>query len=153
MNYRQAEEKDIPTIVHLLDDCRPYVLPHHDYLYWMLCDYFQSTCFVCEESDKFIGFISGVPSIDQSTVFIWQVCVHPESRKRGVALNLIKLLFDSSLKLGFNNLQLSITAENSISKKMFDRFSDMHSLKMEFLNQSTISGKTENIYKISRIKI
>jgi L-2,4-diaminobutyric acid acetyltransferase len=149
MENRKVQEADIQSIVSLLNDCKPFVLAHHDYVYWMLGNFYQSTTYVCAESERLIGFVCGLPSIDQSTVFIWQVCVHPGFRRRGIALDLLKFLFDSSVKLGFNNLQLSITAENSISKRMFDKFSDMYSLKMEFVKQSMISGKTENIYKIS----
>ena len=153
MENRKVQETDIQSIVNLLNDCKPFVLPHHDYVYWILGNFYQSTTFVCVESERLIGFLCGLPSIDQSTIFVWQACVHPEFRRRGIALSLIKLLFDSSVKLGFNNLQLSITEENSVSKKMFDKFSAMNSFKMEFIRQSMISGKAENTYKISRIKI
>jgi L-2,4-diaminobutyric acid acetyltransferase len=153
MQNRKAQETDIQSIVNLLNDCKPFVLPHHDYVYWILGNFYQSTTYVCVESERLIGFICGLPSIDQSTIFIWQVCVHPEFRRKGVALYLIKLLFDTSVKLGFNNLQLSITAENSFSKSMFKKFSDLNSLKMEFIKQSIVSDNIEYIYKISKIKI
>jgi L-2,4-diaminobutyric acid acetyltransferase len=151
MNYRKAEEKDIQPIVRLLNDCRPYVLAHHDYLYWILCNYYQSSCFVCEAQDRLIGFVSGLPSLDQMSVFIWQICVHPEYRRKGVACRLLQLLHEVSELNGFKHLQLSISKENSTSFRMFNRFADKNSLKMEFKKQVDISGTTESIYNICKL--
>jgi len=97
--------------------------------------------------------VSGLPSVGQSTVFIWQVCVHPDYRREGIALELLKLLFGASVKFGFNNIQLSIATENINSHKMFEKFSDTYSLKMEYQKQTMISGIPENVYKISKIQI
>ncbi len=151
MNFRQAEEKDTQLIVNLLNDCRPYVLPHHDYLYWILSNYYQSSCFVCEKSDRLIGFVSGLPSVDQSSVFIWQICVHPDYRRQDVANTLLRMLHEASEKNGFHHLQLSITRENSTSLRMFKKFSAENSLTIEFLRQVNLSGTIENIYKISKL--
>lgn len=151
MNFRQAEEKDIVPIVHLLNDCRPYVLAHHDYLYWILSNYFQSSCFVCEDSGKIIGFISGLPSVDQNAVFIWQICVSAEYRRKGIACALLYRLYEVSEQNGFDHIQLSITAENSASFDMFSRFANKNKLKMELVKQVGILKNTENIYKISKL--
>jgi len=151
MENRKALESDIQSIINLLNDCKPYVHPHHEYVYWILGNFYQSTTFVCVESERLIGFICGLPSIDQSTIFVWQVCIHPDFRGRGIGLGLIKLLFESSEQFGFNNLQLSITANNSISKSMFKKFSENNSLEMRFVKQSMISGMAEDVYKIRKI--
>lgn len=153
MEFRKTEEADIQNIICLLNDCKPFVLAHHNYVYWILQRYYQSTTFVCTQTDDIIGFICGLPSVDQSTVFIWQICVHPDFRRKGIALKLIKLLFDTSVEFGFNNIQLSITTENSISKNIFKKFSNMNSLNMDLVGQSSISGKIEDIYIISEIEI
>lgn len=149
MEFRKAKETDIEKIVDLLNGCKPFVLAHHEYVYWILQKYYKSTTFVCTRSDKIIGFICGLPSPDQSTIFIWQICAHPDFRRKGIALELIKLVFDTSVEFGFNNLQLSITTENSISKNLFKKFTDMNSLNLDLIGQSTILEKIEDIYKIS----
>ncbi len=151
MEIRKALESDIQSIIILLNNCKPYVHPHHEYVYWILGNFYPRTTFVCVESERLVGFICGLPSIDKSTIFVWQVCVHPHFRGRGIALDLIKFLFDSSEQFGFNNIQLSITTENSISKSMFKKFSENNSLEMQFVKQSVISGTTEDVYKISKI--
>lgn len=151
MKLRQANKKDIQSIVNLLNKCRPYVFPHDDYLYWILSNYCHSSCFICDDLDKTIGFVSGLPSLDQTTIFIWQICVHPEYRRKGVASLLLNRLFETSVLNGFNQLQLSITDKNVDSYTMFCRFAENNSLKLELLKQVEIGGIIENVYKIRKM--
>lgn len=52
-----------------------------------------------EVNNRIIGFISGMPSIDKGSLFIWQLCVHNDYRGRGIATLLLDSLFQKAKRL------------------------------------------------------
>ncbi len=150
MIIRSFNEKDIQSVVELLQSCRPFVFPHDEYLYWVLTEYYPSTSFVCEDSGCIVGFVSGLQSVEQSTIFVWQICIHPAHRRKGLGSRLLKSLFDRIVEDNLDNMQLSITKENLSSYQLFENFAAEHSLTMELLKTVHVSGSSENVYRICR---
>ncbi len=148
MIIRNFNETDIQQAVNLLNDCRPYVFAHNEYLYWMLAEYYNSTSFVCYDSGSVIGFVSGLLSADKSTVFVWQLCIHPNYRRKGIANRLLKSVLDVVVANNIQSIQLSMAQENAASYKLFEGFSGENSLTMEHVRTVAISGAAEVVYQI-----
>ena len=149
MKYRNIEKTDIPLVIKLIKKCAPQLVPHHEYTYWVLSRYFGSTCFVCEKDKEIIGFVSSMGSVDESGLFIWQICVDPNYRRKNIANNLLLKVFKSLSKLGLNNLQLSIEDYNSPSKNLFTHFAKTNNLTIKKIGEDELGGSTETIYQIS----
>jgi L-2,4-diaminobutyric acid acetyltransferase len=132
----------------LLDRCKPYVLAHHEYIYWMLSNYHSETCFVYTEEERIAGFSGTVQSIEKSSVFIWQICVDPDYRRKNIALNLLKELEKPLREKLFQNIQLSITDGNTASLNLFTSFAEQCNLNFKKTDSVTISGKQESVYII-----
>jgi L-2,4-diaminobutyric acid acetyltransferase len=148
IKIRSITENDKEAIIKLIDCCRPYVLPHHEYLYWILGHYYKSSCLVCETDKELIGFISGLPSIDEKTIFIWQICVHPDYRKHKVGSKLLNKTYERLVELNFTSLQFSIDTENVPSYKLFENFAIENNLIIEVVSNEKICSSDEIAYKI-----
>ncbi len=150
IKIRKITEDDQEKIIQLLDSCRPYVLPHHEYLYWMLGHYYKSTCLVCETDKQLVGFISGLPSIDEKTIFIWQVCVHPDYRKYKLGYKMLDEIYKKIIELKFTSLQFTIDTENIPSYKLFDSFAIKNNLSIASVSKEKVCSSNEIVYKINR---
>ena len=142
------KENDQVKIIELIDCCRPYVLPHHEYLYWIIGHYYNSTCFVCKDGNEFVGFISGLPSLDQKSIFIWQICVHPDYRKLNLGYKMIAKVYERLAKFNFTSIQFSIDSENIPSYKLFENFAKKNNLQIKAIDSKKICSSNEIAYEI-----
>ncbi|MDA3852565.1 MAG: GNAT family N-acetyltransferase [Spirochaetaceae bacterium] len=147
---REFCETDIQKVMKLLNKSKPYVLAHHEYIYWMLSSFHSETSYVYVESDSIIGFLGGMQSIQESSVFIWQICVDPEYRRKNIAMELLSELDKLLINKNIENIQLSITRGNSASLKLFKKFTLRKSLQLQFIKTVELSASTEDLYKISK---
>ena len=139
---------DQDKIKVLLDECKPFILRHHEYLYWILCSYYATTSFVCEDDDKIVGFVSGLASIETSSIFIWQICVHPGYRQKKIAHELLDSVYKRLKELNFTSMQFSIDRDNFPSYKFFKNFAKRKSLAIEKISDEPICNSNEVSYKI-----
>ena len=112
MEIMSLKKDNIPEVVELLSNGGPYVLPHHDYVYWMMEEYFSSSNYVALEENRVIGYICALPSIDAKCNFIWQIVVDANYRGKKVATILINRIIEESKLKGFNRLELTINSDN-----------------------------------------
>jgi L-2,4-diaminobutyric acid acetyltransferase len=145
---RNLSKTDIPFIMDLLDRCKPYVLAHHEYIYWMLSNYHSKSCFVFAEGEQIIGFLGTLQSIEKSTAFIWQICVDPDYRRKNIAFKLLKELEKLLRDKTIQNIQLSIADGNSASFNLFDSFSKQNDLTFRKIDSIEISGNVDSVYII-----
>ena len=125
LEYRLARLEDGPALWSLarsngLDENSPYA-----YLLWS--EYFRRTTVVAADGDdRAIGFVMAFPRPDEpSTVFVWQVGVDADHRRRGIAGRLLDELFE---RTGATAVEATVTPSNSASETLFRRFGDRHGL-------------------------
>lgn len=70
MNVRSIGKGDSSIILRLVERNGPFVAPHKPYVYWMLENYYVSTCKVIEVDNNIKGFVSGMPSVDMTDLKI-----------------------------------------------------------------------------------
>ena len=69
MEIKNFNMDHIQDVQKLLEDCTPYVLPHHPYAYWIMGEYFPSLCLIAQEHEDIAGFVCGLHSVERDTVF------------------------------------------------------------------------------------
>jgi L-2,4-diaminobutyric acid acetyltransferase len=120
LRFRSPRTADGPTLWALarangLDENSPYA-----YLLWT--EYFGDTTVVAttEDDDTPVGFVTAFRRPDEpSTVFVWQIGVDEDHRRRGIAGSLLDELVE---RCGAHDLEATVTPSNTASETLFRRF-------------------------------
>lgn len=148
MKIISLKKEDIPAVMELLSKGKPYVLPHHDYVYWIMEEYFPSSNYVVSEGNKIIGFICALPSIDKKCYFIWQIVVDPDYRGKKVASILIDRIIEESKFKGYNKLELTINSNNKASYKLFEHKANEHNSSLKKIGEYKYKDINDILYSI-----
>ena len=97
------------------------------YLYLLLCHHFNDTCFIGEYDGKIVAFLSAYnPPNNPETIFVWQIAVHDEMRRCGVASTMLNLLVDEMIVNKTVYLEATITSSNTASRNLFRSLAAKH---------------------------
>ena len=92
MNYRHPTLDDGSKIYSLVKSCPPLDV-NSQYFYYILCKDFGNTCVVAEYDRNLLGFVSAYLQPEKSqSLFVWQVAVFKNERRKRVALNMLDWL-------------------------------------------------------------
>jgi len=85
------------------------------------CTHFADTCVVARDGDDVVGFISAylVPG-RSDTLFVWQVAVAPEARKRGLGGRMLLEILRRPACSSVDYLKTTITELNEPSWSLFE---------------------------------
>ena len=125
--FRTARTADGPILWALarangLDENSPYA-----YLLWS--EYFGDTTVVATaptdgDGEAPVGFVTAFRRPDEpDTVFVWQIGVDADHRRRGVAGMLLDELVE---RCGATHLEATVTPSNTASETLFRRFGARH---------------------------
>ncbi|MCA6107055.1 diaminobutyrate acetyltransferase [Bradyrhizobium cenepequi] len=122
--FRKPTAVDGRPVWELIADCPP-LDTNSLYCNLLQCTHFADTCVVAEEEERVHGWISGyrLPTEPQ-TLFIWQVAVHPDARKCGLARSLIRVLLARNAASGVRQLKATVTSDNQASWALFRSIAD-----------------------------
>jgi L-2,4-diaminobutyric acid acetyltransferase len=151
MEVRNIQEGDSAAVLKLIEKCGPYVAPYNVYAYWILENYYSSTCIVAEENNNIIGFISGMPSIDRGSIFIWQICVHSDYRGKGISVLLLDALIKKAKELKFKKIELSISDSNAISQSLFKSYAKKNNFDLKEKKKCAFGSIVEIVYEFNII--
>ncbi len=148
MKVMSLKKDNIPAVMDLLSKGKPYVVPHHDYVYWIMAEYFPLSNYVVFNENKIIGFICALPSIDKQCYFIWQIVIDADYRGKKVATILVKRIIDEAKHNGFNKLELTINCDNNASYKLFEQTAYKHKGSLKNIGEYTYENSNEIAYSI-----
>lgn len=148
MLIRTIEQSDIIHIRELLGSGIPYVLPHHHYIYWMMCRYYSNTNLVVTENDEIIGYLCTLPDEEQKTLFIWQLIVNSKYRNRGIAASLLDHLYLYAKANSFKSIELTIDNNNNASEQTFIRFADRINSELVKTDEYRYENNYDNVFKL-----
>lgn len=95
------------------------------YAYLLWCRDFADTTVVARSRDRLAGFITGYRRPDApDTLFVWQVAVGPEFRRRGLASRMLDHLVESLRDKGVRFVEATVTPENKASLQLFASFAE-----------------------------
>ncbi|TWT94677.1 L-2,4-diaminobutyric acid acetyltransferase [Stieleria varia] len=91
------------------------------YLYLLLCRDFRDTCLVACQNEAVVGFVSGyrMPR-DPSVLFVWQIGVAGEVKRRGVASALLRELVSRCGQGELTAIEATIASTNTASRLLFE---------------------------------
>ena len=102
-------------------DTLDYITNHTVYTYWVAFDLFKDLFFIAEDEDKKIcGFIFGMQR--DNIVFIWQIGVSQELRKRGIAMQLTQRFHHACQEKSIKKIIFTINPKNKASISLFEKF-------------------------------
>ena len=125
------------------------------YSYLLLADHFHETCVVAQNNGALIGFISAyVHPGKKNTLFVWQVVVDEQERRKGIARKMLEnLVMRVNLKT-ISYLETTINPSNQSSRFLFESFAkNLHApCTTSLLFSSDLFGDThhesEMMYRI-----
>ncbi|MBW3599392.1 MAG: diaminobutyrate acetyltransferase [Planctomycetes bacterium] len=95
------------------------------YVYLLLCRDFADTCLVAEFQGALVGFVTGyVPPTRPDSIFVWQVGVAPQARRRGIAQQLLLQLVASEAGRRAQYLEATVSPSNAASRRLFQAAAD-----------------------------
>jgi L-2,4-diaminobutyric acid acetyltransferase len=105
----------------LVDACKPLDL-NSTYAYLLLCHHFAGTCVVCLYKDDPVGFVSAyIPPQASTTIFVWQVAVHPDHRGRALGGAMLEELLARPALRDVSVLETTVSPSNAASTSMFKK--------------------------------
>ncbi|MDA8204668.1 MAG: diaminobutyrate acetyltransferase [Thermaerobacter sp.] len=124
--FRIPRLNDGPRIWELIRDAGTLDL-NSPYTYLMLSEFFHDTCIVAESEGQLAGFVAGfrLPT-RQTTLFIWQVAVHPNFRRQRLGTIMIQSLLERESLRDIEFLEATVTPENRASDALFHAIADQH---------------------------
>ncbi|WP_292505047.1 diaminobutyrate acetyltransferase [Mesorhizobium sp.] len=86
----------------------------------LLCTHFADTCTVAELAGEVVGWLSAyrLPS-EPSTLFVWQIAVHPAVRNTGVGKGLIISAFNRPCCKSVTHIKATVAPTNKASNSLF----------------------------------
>jgi L-2,4-diaminobutyric acid acetyltransferase len=131
LTLRPPRISDGAALHALVAACPPLDL-NSVYAYLLLCHHHAPTCVIAECGGRVAGAITAyVPPLQQDTLFIWQVAVHPEQRGRKLGSRMLDHLFDRCVRGRILRwIETTIGPANEPSRKLFASLAQRHGTAM-----------------------
>ncbi|WP_081157700.1 diaminobutyrate acetyltransferase [Ensifer aridi] len=86
----------------------------------LLCTDFADTCAIAESAGEIVGWLSAYrPPREPSTLFVWQIAVHPGVRNRGVGKGLIVSALNRPCCESVTHIKATVALSNKASNSLF----------------------------------
>ena len=122
ISFRMPEPKDGAAVNKLIAECPP-LDRNSVYCNILQCDLFADTSVIAEVDDRVIGFVSAMLDPRETTsLFVWQIVVHPDMRGHGLAEKLLDELMLRPPCRMITHIQCTINPSNKASWALFERF-------------------------------
>jgi len=109
--------------VYRLVTCCPPLDVNSQYYYHIFCRDFQKTCVLATYEQVLLGFVSSfLKPDDQQCLFIWQVAVLKEARRKNIASTMLRWLLQQPACQEVKRLEATFSARNHASRRLFTRF-------------------------------
>lgn len=143
---RNVTKNDANLLQNLVNSCKPLDV-HTIYTYWILCNYFNNSCYILEIDTKPVGFITSVQS---SKILIWQIGILPEYRGNGYSLKLIDAVISNINDT--EDIRVTIDKNNNESNGAFKKYASLNNYEIRAVDSLKLKGidieEDEIIYNI-----
>ncbi|WP_168992117.1 MULTISPECIES: diaminobutyrate acetyltransferase [Mesorhizobium] len=84
------------------------------------CTHFADTCTVAERAGEVVGWLSAYrPPSEPSTLFVWQIAVHPAMRNTGLGKGLIVSALNRPFCESVTHIKATVALSNKASNLLF----------------------------------
>jgi len=124
MTLRRPTVQDGAGMWQLIRDL-PDLEENSLYAYLLLALDFAGTCRVAVEQDRILGLVAGYRRpAEPETLFVWQVGVHPDAQRQGLASRMILDILDTETGPRFRFLEATVAERNGPSDRLFRGIAD-----------------------------
>lgn len=147
---RKVMPDDFSLLHELASKCEPLDI-HTPYTYWVITHYYADFCFILEDDDKPVGFITAL--LNDKCGFIWQIGILQDYRGKKLSSKLIDSVFRRFIKEDVHLIQVTIAPDNESSYHAFSRYCNAKEYSFQRLSNELIKDgdtvHTETVYQIS----
>jgi L-2,4-diaminobutyric acid acetyltransferase len=119
LNLRAPNRSDGPALQGLVAHCPPLDL-NSVYLYLLLAEHFSGTCMVADQEGSLLGMVSAYrPPARADVLFVWQVAVHPQARRRQLGLRMLQALMARPHLADVRWVETTVGPGNQASRRLF----------------------------------
>jgi len=119
VTFRRPTEIHAADVWELIAKC-PELDRNSLYCELLLCSDFADTCVLAEHAGAVVGWLAAYrPPSNPSTLFVWQIAVHPEVRNAGLGKGLIDSVLDRRSCDGVTHINATVTLNNPASGLFF----------------------------------
>ncbi|RWP85331.1 MAG: diaminobutyrate acetyltransferase [Mesorhizobium sp.] len=119
VTFRKPTSNHAAGVGALIALC-PQLAPNSLYCDLLLCTHFADTCTVAERAGEVVGWLSAYrPPNEPSTLFMWQIAVHPAVRNTGVGKGLIVSALNRPCCKSVTHIKATIALTNKASNSLF----------------------------------
>ncbi|PXX71508.1 ribosomal protein S18 acetylase RimI-like enzyme [Nocardia tenerifensis] len=113
MIIQPLRQQMIPELIALMQWGAPYITPRTHSDYWLYAHLFSSTCPVATLDGRLVGATTAFRSQDDPhEMYIQDVMVHPDHRRRGITKALLAHVRQCAADLGCRRLYLTSEPDN-----------------------------------------
>jgi len=129
--FRLPSANDADEVYRLIKVCKPLDL-NSRYTYLLLCDHFRDTCVIADIKDRIFGVVLGYRHPRKpNTLFVWQIAVEPNKRKRGIALSMLQQLLNRDYLNNISYVEATAIPSNEASAALFRSFGNQLEAPLE----------------------
>lgn len=125
-SLRNVSAADAALLKHLAGKCYPLDV-HTPYTYWVVANYHAISSYILQNDKEPIGFITALNT--PNMVFVWQIGILEEFRRKGLSKMLISAVFDYARSVS-KDIEVTIAADNDASKSAFASVCKKQNVKM-----------------------
>lgn len=112
--------EDGPAVWQMIADT-PGLDDNSMYCNLLQCGHFAPYCAIATIGSEVVGWVSGyIPPAQPDVYFVWQICVAPKARGRGLARKMIDAVLAREAVCDVKRVQATITGDNKASWALFD---------------------------------
>lgn len=149
IQIRSPRHDDIPGIVDLVQNCRPFLSVHPSYLYWMDIQYFANTCAIAELGGNVVGWCSMI-RVSSARYFLHQLGVVSWARRRGIAASLLTYLLQKLKQHHDGDFEIEFTSDRRNEAVLEFNRAIAECMEMRLVRKphrvSVIEGSEEELY-------
>ena len=145
---RNITERDAAVLRFLAQNCPPLGV-HTHYTYWVVAKYYSEGGYILENDGNPVGYIMTVDA--PSAIFIWQIGILSEHRRKGLSQMLIEAVVRYANKVS-KNLEVTIAADNVSSYCAFHCFCLKNKITFEKIDNVNIRDLYDTVFKESEIQ-
>lgn len=143
IKLRNVISKDIESIIDLVKLNGNVLQSNNFMIYYLCCTVFENYSFIAFQKEKPVGFLFAFPDSKQAFIWVHQMAVEPQQKRKGIGSKLLKKL-EAKIEKSESpckRIRLAVKHENHQAKSMYIKHG-FKLLKMDDLIKMEIYEKT-----------
>jgi len=123
MLVRNVNSSDVHSIIGIVELNNDVLRQNNLMIYYLCCTVFAKYSFIAFDSDNAVGFIFAFPSADLKYIWIHQIAIDPDHKRKGIGAKLMEKL-EAAAGTGeypYNKVKLAVKPDNLQAMSMYEK--------------------------------